>query len=173
MRQRPKPFTVEVKKSRKANAEPQSLFGGVFDIKPAGLDEAPPPVPERGADKLFARPAVDADALALADQVFGAAPAAQSARPETRILPDLTARTVPALPEEPSRRRAERIKPSPKPRAVKPKPIPIQIVARPPVVRKAEPLPVRPLRVRPPRRDDGDILPRAERWKRRLSPFAR
>ncbi|CAN5127370.1 hypothetical protein BH10PSE9_BH10PSE9_07150 [soil metagenome] len=167
MRQRPKPFTVEVKKSRKANAEPQSLFGNLFDVKPAGLEETPAAAPERGT--LFNRPPVGTEALALADQVFGAAPLA---RAETRILPDLTARAA-ALPEEQPRRRAERVKASPKPRAVKPKPIPIEIVARAPVVRKAEPLAVRPLRVRPPRRDDGDILPRGERWKRRLSPFAR
>jgi hypothetical protein len=170
MRQRPKPFTVEVKKSRKANAEPQSLFGNLFDVKPAGLDEAPVAAPERGTDKLFNRPPVGTEALALADQVFGAAPLV---RPETRILPDLTARAPALAAEEQPRRRAERVKASPKPRAVKPKPIPIEIVARAPVVRKAEPLAVRPLRVRPPRRDDADVLPRGERWKRRLSPFAR
>ena len=171
MRQRPKPFTVEVKKSRKANAEPQSLFGNLFDVKPAGLDEASVQGPERGADKLFNRPPGGSDALALAGQVFGAAP---TARPETRILPDLSAR-APAMPEEQPRQRAERLKPSPKPRPVKPKPIPIEIVVRAPVVRKAEPVLVapRPARLRPPRRDDADVLPRGERWKRRLSPFAR
>ena len=167
MRQRPKPFTVEIKKSRKANAEPQSLFGNMFDVGAPGMEEAPPTAQERDADKHF-RPA-EADAMTLAGQVFGAAPIA---RPETRILPDLTAR-APATPEDQPRQRSERLKPSPKPKTVRPKPIPIEIVARAPVVRKAEPLPIRPVRVRTPRRDDGDLLPRGERWKRRLSPFAR
>ena len=103
----------------------------------------------------------------------GAPPTLEAARPETRILPDLTAR-APAMPEEQPRMRAERIRPSPKPKAVRPKPIPIELV-RAPVVKKvqAAPAPARPARIRPPRRDDGDLLPRGERWKRRLSPFAR
>ena len=172
MRQRPKPFTVEIKKSRKSPSEPQSLFGGVFDVKPAGFDEAPPTAPERGADKLFGRP-VDADTMALAAQVFGAAPVAAAAQPQTRILPDLTARAPMAAEEDAPRPRAERVRPSLKPKPVRPKPIPIEIVAPVPVARKVAPVVQRPVRVRPARRDDGDLLPRGERWKRRLSPFAR
>jgi hypothetical protein len=167
MRRPAKPFTVEIKKSRKSSAEPQPLFGTMLEAHAAGFEEAPPMVAERGADRLFSSPA-ESDALALADQVFGAA---QAGRPATRILPDLTAQP-PAMPEEPRRQRVERVRPSPKPKAVRPKPIPIEIVPRVVAARKVEPLPQRAVRVRI-RRDDGDVLPRGERWKRRLTPFAR
>lgn len=165
MRQRPKPFTVEIKKSRKPGAEPQSLFGNLLDTPAAGFAE---PQPVTAEPRLFG-PA-ESDALALAGQVFGTP---QQARPETRILPDLTVRAAAVLPEEPERRRPERIKASLRPKPVKPKPIPIEIVAAPVVVKAAAPVGPRPVRLRVPRRDDTDLLPRGERWKRRLTPFAR
>jgi hypothetical protein len=56
MRQRAKPFTVEIKKSRKSSNHAQPLFG-LFDTKPAAQEAVASRASEIATDKLFGRPA--------------------------------------------------------------------------------------------------------------------
>ena len=114
MRQQAKPFTVEIKKSRKATSEPQPLFGF--------LEEAAARAPQAPAARLFERPQENgrnghdggqnganghAEVEADIARVFGAA-AVQ--RPANRILPDLTAKpAVPAVEDEAPRERRPRV----------------------------------------------------------------
>ena len=182
MRQQAKPFTVEVKKSRKAAAEHQSLFGF--------LEEAAARTPEAPQARLFERPAsngkadghvgnghdkghnganghagVDGDIA----RVFGAG---ETQRPANRILPDLTAKpTAPREEEEAPRQRRPRVSKSKAPRIPKPKPLPVEVI-EPAVRQQAKPATAPSQRVhRRPRDESG--LARAERWKRRLPRFAR
>ncbi len=190
MRQQAKPFTVEIKKSRKSASEHQPLFGF--------LEEAAARAPDGPESRLFERPAgngkghngkghggnghagngydgghnganghaeVDADIA----RVFGTA---ETRRPPNRILPDLTAKSpVPSVEEEAPRQRRPRVARSKAPRIPKPKPLPVTV--REPVARqevKAAPVPAPRIHRRP---KDESGLARAERWKRRLPRFAR
>jgi hypothetical protein len=176
MRQQAKPFTVEIKKSRKPNSEPQPLFGF--------LEEAAVRAPEAPAARLFERPREDghngndgghnganhhADVQADIARVFGTA---EAQRPQNRILPDLTAKpVVPDAEDEAPRERRSRIAKSKAPKLPKPKPLPVTLVER--VVQdKPVAAPAATIRVRR-RPKDEDGLNRAERWKRRLPRYAR
>ncbi len=178
MRQQAKPFTVEIKKSRKSTTEHQPLFGF--------LEEAAARAPEAPAAALFERPPENghnghngrgngsnghADIEADIARVFGNGGARE--RPQNRILPDLTAKPA-ALAEEDEapRQRRPRIAKSKAPRMPKPKPLPVEL--REPVVRREAVTAViaPPVRVRR-RPKDEDGLARSERWKRRLPRFAR
>ena len=167
MRQQAKPFTVEIKKSRKSTSEPQPLFGFLAE-EAARAPQAPVP-------RLFERPQENghnganghADREADIARVFGAAVAQ---RPANRILPDLTAKpAVPAVEDEAPRERRPRVAKTKAPRIPKPKPLPVKVIE--PVAREqARPAPSARVRRRP---KDEDGLARAERWKRRLPRFAR
>ena len=176
MRQQAKPFTVEIKKSRKSTSEPQPLFGF--------LEEAAARTPQAPVPRLFERPQENgqngrdgghnganghADVRADIARVFGTA---EAQRPQNRILPDLTAKpAVPAVEDEAPRERRLRVAKTKAPRIPKPKPLPVKMAE--PVVREpAAPAPSVPVRVRR-RPKDEDGLARAERWKRRLPRFAR
>ncbi len=174
MRQQAKPFTVEIKKSRKSASEHQPLFG--FLEEAVRESEAP-------VARLFERPSGNAangnggghnganghgDTQADIARVFGTAVAE---RPVNRILPDLTAKPVVAPEEEEARQRRPRIAKSKAPRIPKPKPLPVTVIE--PVARQdiaAAPVPA--IRVRR-RTKDEDGLARSEHWKRRLPRFAR
>jgi hypothetical protein len=178
MRQQAKPFTVEIKKSRKTASEPQPLFGF--------LEEAAVRAP--GGPSLFERPAGNthngngregghdganghADVKADIARVFGAS---EAQRPANRILPDLTAKpAVSEVEEEAPRQRRPRVARTKAPRIPKPKPLPVRL--REPVVRQevaAAPVPTPPPRIRRRPKDESGLA-RAERWKRRLPRFAR
>ncbi len=169
MRQQAKPFTVEIKKSRKSTSEPQPLFGF--------LEEAAARTPQAPVPRLFERPQENghnganghADVQADIARVFGTA---EAQRPQNRILPDLTAKpAVPAVADEAPRERHPRVAKTKAPRIPKPKPLPVKMIE--PVAREqAAPAPSVPVRVRR-RPKDEDGLARAERWKRRLPRFAR
>jgi hypothetical protein len=174
MRQQAKPFTVEVKKSRKSASERPPLFGF--------LEEAVADVPTPPA-RLFERPAESrhnghngehnganghADVEADIARVFGTA---EAERPANRILPDLTAKPAVAEEDETPRPRRPRIAKSKAPRVPKPKPLPVTLV-EPTVRQEAAPAPAPAARVRR-RAKDEDGLQRADRWKRRLPRFAR
>ncbi len=180
MRQQAKPFTVEVKKSRKSASDPQPLFGF--------LEEAAVRAPEPPAARLFDRPAENGhnghndrdrhnganghgDVEADIARVFGTA---ATQRPQNRILPDLTARPVAAHAEdEAPRQRQPRVAKSKAPRIPKPKPLPVTL--REPVARQAvEAVPASaPVsRIRRRAKDESGLT-RSERWKRRLPRFAR
>jgi hypothetical protein len=165
MRQQAKPFTVEVKKSRKSATEHQPLFGFLGDTALA----EPPPRAVDANDKLFGRrpdPAQSAEAT----RVFGngnghAAPE----RPANRILPDLTAKPVAPVVEEAPKPRKPRAS---KPKAERaPKPLPVSLSAEP-ARWDAQPVAVAPVRVRRRAKDESGLT-RAERWKRRLPRHAR
>lgn len=176
MRQQAKPFTVEIKKSRKSASEHQPLFGF--------LEEAVVRAPEGPAARLFERPAENghngnngsqngtnghADMDADIARVFGAP---EAERPQNRILPDLTAKpAVVQADEEVPRARRPRVAKSKAPRIPKPKPLPVTL--SPPVARQevaAAPAPA--VRVRRRAKDESGLA-RADRWKRRLPRFAR
>ena len=179
MRQQAKPFTVEIKKSRKTNTEPQPLFGL--------LDQAVTRVPEGPAARLFDRPAgnghnghnghdgghngTNGHQVLEADiaRVFGTA---EPKAPVNRILPDLTAKPVVAdAPEEAPPVRRSRVLKSKAPKIPKPKPLPVTM-AEPVVRQEVEAPPIPSIRVR--RRPKDEVgLGRGERWKRRLPRFAR
>ncbi len=188
MRQQARPFTVEIKKSRKTATEHQPLFGFLEEAAARAME-----VPE---SRLFERPASNghtgnrhngnghtgnghngghnganghADVEADIARVFGAS---EGQRPANRILPDLTAKPPVAKVEEeaPEQRRPRAVK-SKAPRIPKPKPLPVTVIE--PVARQeAKPAPTPAPRIhRRPRDESG--LARAERWKRRLPRFAR
>lgn len=169
MRQQAKPFTVEIKKSRKST-EHQPLFGF--------LEEAALRSPEPTAARLFDRPVENghngqgngASSQTEIERVFGVAEVAE--RPVNRILPDLTAKpVVGAEEEEIPRIRRPRVIKSKAPRIPKPKPLPVTV--REPVARQETmAAPAMPVRVRRRAKDEGGLA-RAERWKRRLPRFAR
>ncbi len=165
MRQQAKPFTVEIKKSRKSSAEPQPLFRSL------DLAIAEAPAAAAAADKLFGRRSGTADSPDIA-RVFGVAPSPEPARPATRILPDLTARPVgPAAIEEAPKARKLRMAKSKGPRVPKAKPLPVTLVEAP-ARREVVAAPMPAIRVnRRPKDQTG--LARAERWKRRLPRHAR
>ncbi len=174
MRQQAKPFTVEIKKSRKSSTEHQPLFGF--------LEEAAARAPEVPIARLFERAPENghngsnghADVRADIARVFGTV---EAERPANRILPDLTAKPVVAEAEEEApRQRRPRVAKTKAPRIPKPKPLPVKLrepVARQePVVAAPAPVPAPTIRVaRRPKDETG--LARAERWKRRLPRFAR
>ncbi len=175
MRQQAKPFTVEVKKSRKSASEHQPLFGF--------LEEAAARVPPAPAARLFERPAENGhngnngghnganghgNIAADIARVFGTA---EAERPVNRILPDLTAKPAVVEEDEAPRQRRPRIAKSKAPRIPKPKPLPVT-VSEPVARREVAAAPVPAMRVRR-RAKDEDGLPRADRWKRRLPRFAR
>jgi hypothetical protein len=172
MRQQAKPFTVEIKKSRKSASDHQPLFGF--------LEEAAVHAPEPPAARLFDghngqngqnghNGANRADIGADVARVFGTA---EVRHPANRILPDLTAKPVVAeVEEEAPRQRRPRIAKSKAPRIPKPKPLPVTL---------SEPVAHQEVRAAPPpairvhrRPKDEDGFARAERWKRRLPRFAR
>lgn len=166
MRPQAKPFTVEIKKSRKASNEPHSLFGG--------LEEAVASYEAPATEKMLA----GAPSAATSDpdiaRVFGMA-SEQAAMPgerpaATRILPDLTARPI-APPIEEETPRAPRLKASPKPRIPKRRPS-AEVAIEIEVLPKAVAAPVAPIRVRVRPRDETGLA-RGERWKRRLPRYAR
>jgi hypothetical protein len=167
MRPQAKPFTVEIKKSRKSSNEPHSLFGGLEEAV-AAYDA--PVAPDRVVAGASSAATSDPDIA----RVFGVAgvqapmPAERAA--PTRILPDLTARPI-APPVEEETARAPRLRASPKPRIPKPRPaaeIAIEIEVQP----KAAAAPVAPIRVRVRPKDETGLA-RGERWKRRLPRYAR
>lgn len=176
MRQQAKPFTVEIKKSRKSASEHQPLFGF--------LQEAVARVDAPGPGRSFERPAGNghdrqnghnggnghADVEADIARVFGT-PEAQ--RPANRILPDLSAKPVVQAPEdEPPRPRRARIAKTKAPKLPKPKPLPVKLV-EPAPRQEAKPLAAAvAVRVRRRPKDESGLV-RAERWKRRLPRFAR
>ncbi len=161
MRQQAKPFTVEIKKSRKSNQEPQPLFGDLLVAEAA-------PKPKNGADGLFGhRP--EAKANGDVTGLFGA-PHAEPARPATRILPDLTARAAAVVEDEPARARKPRVAKTKGPRVPKPKPLPVTLAEAP--VERAVAMPAAAIRVRRRAKDETGLA-RADRWKRRLPRFAR
>ncbi len=176
MRQQAKPFTVEIKKSRKSSSEHQPLFGF--------LEEAADRPPDTPAARFFEPQSGNghnghnggnghgnghADVEADIARVFGTAAAA---RPANRILPDLTAK--PAVEEEEAeapRQRRPRITKSKAPRMPKPKPLPVSL--REPVVQhEVVAVPAPAVRVHRRAKDDTGLA-RSERWKRRLPRFAR
>ena len=176
MRQQAKPFTVEIKKSRKSASDHQPLFGF--------LEEAAARASEPAAARLFdghkgqnghnghngdRNGTHRADVGADVARVFGTP---QVQHPANRILPDLTAKPVVAgAEEEAPRQRRQRIAKSKAPRIPKPKPLPVTVsepVARQEV--RAAPPPAIRVNRRP--KDEGGLA-RAERWKRRLPRFAR
>jgi len=173
MRQQAKPFTVEVKKSRKCSTESKPLFGDLLEEAAARA-----PATSAEADKLFGRPAERAEAAAPTPdvtpdiaRVFGTPKAPE--KPATRVLPDLTARAPEPEPEEPARQRRTRIVKTKGPKIPAPKPLPVKLIA--PQPKKPEPElaePVAPVRVRRRAKDESGLA-RSERWKRRLPQFAR
>ena len=122
MRQQAKPFTVEIKKSRKSSAEAKPLFGGL--LKEAVAAEAASSASAE-AEKLFGRPAEGAepapDVTADIARVFGTPSVAEPAK---RVLPDLTARAPEPEPEEAPRTRRPRIAKTKGPKIPAPKPLP-------------------------------------------------
>jgi hypothetical protein len=179
MRQQAKPFTVEIKKSRKSASDHQPLFGF---LEEAAARESVSPAARlfdghngqnghnghnghNGDHNGTHRADVGADVA----RVFGTP---QVQQPANRILPDLTAKPVVAEAEEEApRQRRPRIAKSKAPRIPKPKPLPVTVhepVAHQEV--RAAPAPVVRVHRRP--KDEGG-LGRAERWKRRLPRFAR
>ena len=181
MRQQAKPFTVEIKKSRKTSTEPQPLFG-LLDQEVARVSEAP-------AARLFDRPASNGhnghnghdgghnganghhDLEADIARVFGTA--AEAKAPANRILPDLTAKpVVPETSEEEPPVRRSRVVRSKAPKIPKPKPLPVTMAEQPVVRQEVEATPMPFVRVRRRPKDEMG-LGRGERWKRRLPRFAR
>ena len=179
MRQQAKPFTVEIKKSRKTSTEPQPLFGL--------LDQAAARVQEGPAARLFERPAGNGvngqnghdgghnganghqDLEADIARVFGTA---EAKAPVNRILPDLTAKPViPETADETPPARRARVLKSKAPKIPKPKPLPVAM-AEPEVREEVEMIPVPSIRVRRRPKDETGLA-RGERWKRRLPRFAR
>jgi hypothetical protein len=179
MRQQAKPFTVEIKKSRKSSTEHQPLFG--FLEEAARASEVPVP-------RLFERPSekgkdghngtnghadVEADIARVFGNGNGNGNDGARERPVNRILPDLTAKPVvtAAEEEEVPRQRRPRIAKTKAPRIPNPKPLPVKV--REPVARQevvTAPAPV--IRVHRRAKDETGLA-RAERWKRRLPRFAR
>jgi hypothetical protein len=164
MRQQAKPFTVEIKKSRKSTQEPQSLFGDLLVAEAA-------PKPKNGGDALFGQQSEPAKSGGDVTGLFR--PAVEPARPATRILPDLTVRQAqPSVEDEPARTRKPRLAKTKGPRQPKAKPLPVTL-AKAPVERvAATPEPIPSVRVRRRPKDETGLA-RAERWKRRLPRFAR
>jgi hypothetical protein len=179
MRQQAKPFTVEIKKSRKTSTEPQSLFGL--------LDQAAARVSEGPAARLFDRPTSNGhnghnghdgghngvnghqDLEADIARVFGTA---ETKAPANRILPDLTAKpVVPETSEDQPPVRRARVVRSKAPKIPKPKPLPVTM-AEPVVRQEVEATPIPSIRVRRRPKDEAGLA-RGERWKRRLPRFAR
>ena len=163
MRQQAKPFTVEIKKSRKSSNESKPLFGLLEEAAAA-------PAAPSAADRLFSS-AADRNHASDIAAVFGVQ-AAPAERPATRVLPDLTVRAPePAEPEEPVRQRKSRIAKTKGPRIPAPKPLPVTLVEPAPRAEPA-PQPVASIRVRRRPKDETGLA-RSERWKRRLPQFAR
>ena len=175
MRQQAKPFTVEVKKSRKSASDHQPLFGF--------LEEAAVRAPQAPAARLFERPAENghdghndghnganghAEVEADIARVFGTQ---QVQRPANRILPDLTAKPAVAVEDEAPQQRRPRIAKSKAPRIPKPKPLPVTL-SEPVARHEVAVAPAPAIRVHRRPKDDGEFA-RAERWKRRLPRFAR
>ncbi len=164
MRQQAKPFTVEVKKSRKSTTENPPLFG--FLEEPAAA--APSRSAAEATDKLFGRRPETAESRELAS-VFGGT--AVQERPATRILPDLTVRSAPTIEEDAPKPRKPRVAKTKGPRIPKAKHIPVE-VREVPVRREVLNVAVQPIKVRRRAKDETGLA-RAERWKRRLPRFAR
>lgn len=170
MRRQAKPFTVQVKKSKKNASAPEPLFSPeLLALAP----ERPAYRSEISADKFFAPPRPSAEAqLAFRE----------AERPATRILPDLTAAAPTPAPIEPL---DERPAPTPKPRLKKaprkPKVTvqaydsePIEIVMPIAFAGAAKRvMPSREQRRAKRRTEAGVALLRGERWKRRLPPVLR
>jgi hypothetical protein len=166
MRQQAKPFTVEIKKSRKSSSESKPLFGGLLEEAVAAEASAA----SAEADRVFGRSTPRPDDTPDIAAVFGARPVE---RPATRVLPDLTVRAPEPEPEEPQRTRRPRIAKTKGPKIPAPKPLPVKLVA--PQPKKPEPPPAEPtapVRVRRRAKDESGLA-RSERWKRRLPQFAR
>src|SRR5690606_24277777 len=150
--------------------ESQPLFGNLLEV--AAEAPAPPVAAAAAADRLFG---LRTDIAAEAREVFGgpAAPAPAA----TRILPDLSARAPAPAEDEKRTPREPRVEKLPKPRIPAPKPIAIVMPEPAPAVRRTEAAPAArkplPVRIRRPRQEDDEALPRGERWKRRLPRFAR
>jgi hypothetical protein len=198
MRRQAKPFTVEIKKSRKSGQEPaSSSFLGLMEL----AETAPSPSPARAApaeaERLFGRLADPG--TRVSDKAGGRQAAETGRRQEpTRILPDLSHRPEPEPVVEPEPKPVRERRMSPRPR---PAPLPVPEVVAPPLAAEppaprpavkprrpaAEPQvvmadaapaanrPVAPIRRamrQRHRRDPLGLLP-GERWKRRLPPALR
>ncbi len=148
MRQQAKPFTVEVKKSRKSaklntsrsSASSQRRRGcaggtGCAAVRTPGGERAQRPNGHNGQDGGHNGANGHGDVDADIARVFGGM---QAQRPANRILPDLTAKPVVAPAEdEAPRQRRPRVAKSKAPRIPKPKPLPVTV--REPVVRQEVP----------------------------------
>jgi hypothetical protein len=169
MRRQAKPFTVEVRKSRKAGTGPEPLFSPellALEAEPARRSDLPTPA-------LFSSPAP------AKPRILEAEPE----RPSTRILPDLSAVAAAPNPEaEVTELRAEVPKPrkARKPRSAVTLPLDEDdeeaddAIVLPFAVMPASKrvMPSRAAR-RAKRAAAGMPVPRWERWKRRLPPVLR
>ncbi len=180
MRRPLKPFTVEIKKSRKS-ADDARAVPLMPELVPLDMPAPPRSEAMASAERLFRQATVPADAGE------SAALSAANARAAERILPDLTwqARQPAPDPEIIVAAAEPAIRGPRKPRAAKPKPVKLdfgtgsfrQDIARPaaPMARpqayaaeKAAEAPRAPRVRRDPARTTEVAFARGDRWKRRL-----